>query len=121
MTSTRLKMAQEGLLWKTALAQHGVEGLYEMVLDVWQRARPLTRTTVEYLDSEHVGSDVLDILRAAQIAVGAVVPNRPVESGRLAIYSVHAEYLAAEVLKIMPVGKLPRSLRGTRLERDLGL
>lgn len=77
MTSTRLKMAQEGLLWKTALAQLGVEGLYEMVLDVWQRARPLTRTTVEYLDSEHVGSDVLDILRAAQIAVGAVVPNRP--------------------------------------------
>ena len=121
MTSTRLKMAQEGLLWKTALAHFGRKGLYDVVVDLWTKFQPPVRATVEYLDSEHVGSDVLDILRAAQIAVGAVVPNRPVESGRLAIYSVHAEYLAAEVLKIMPVGKLPRSLRGTRLERDLGL
>jgi hypothetical protein len=47
MTSTRLKMAQEGLLWKTALAHLGAKGLYEVVLELWQMARPLTRTTVE--------------------------------------------------------------------------
>jgi hypothetical protein len=121
MTSTRLKMAQEGLLWKTALAHFGRKGLYEVVVDLWTKFQPSARATVECLDIDHAGIDVLNILRDAQATMGAVVPNRPADPGRLAIYSVHAEYLAAEVLKIMPVGKLPRSLRGTRLERDLGL
>ena len=103
------------------MGQLGPKRLHEVVFDLWTNAEPIARTTVEYLDSEHVGNDVLDILRAVQIAVGAVVANRQVESGRLAIYSVHAEYLAAKVLKIIPVGSLPRSLRGTRLEVDLGM
>lgn len=121
MTSTRLKMSQEGLLWNTALIHLGPKRLHEVVLDLWTNAKPITRTTVEYLDSNDVGNNVLDILRVAQLTAGAVVLNRPSEPGRLAIYSGHAEYLAAEVLKIMPVGKLPRSLRGTRLETDLGM
>jgi hypothetical protein len=121
MTSTRLKMAQEGLLWKTALAHFGRKGLYEVVVDLWTKFQPPARATVEYLDIDHVGIDVLNILSDAQANMGAVVPNRPADPGRLAIYSVHAEYLAVEVLKIMPVGTLPRSLKGARLEVDLGM
>jgi len=121
LTSTRLKMSQEGLLWKAALNHLGLIGLYEVVFKLWQGAQPPTCATVEYLDSHHVGIDVLNILRIVQIAVGAAVPYRPAESARIAVYSAHAEHLAAELLKIMPVGKLSRSLKGTRLEDDLGI
>lgn len=121
MTSTRLKMSQEGQLWKTALEHLGPIGLHRVVVELWTITRPPARTTVEYLDSGHVGDDVLNILRIAQIAVGAVVPYRPVEQGRIAIYSAHAEHLADEILRIMPLGKLPPSLKGARLEVDLGM
>jgi hypothetical protein len=99
----------------------GRKGLYEIVADLWTKFRPPARTTVEYLNSDHMGDDVLIILRAAQITVGAVVPNRPAEPGRIAIYSAHAEYLAGELLRIMPVENLPPILKGVRLERDLGM
>ena len=114
-------MAQEGLLWNTVLEHLGHKSLCETVVVLWTKFRPPLRTTVEYLNSDHVGDNVLSILRAAQVTVGAVVPNRPAEPGRIAIYSAHAEYLADELLNIMPVEKLPRSLRGTRLEDDLGI
>ena len=110
-----MKMSQEGLLWKTALEHLGPISLHQVVVDLWTIARPPARTTVEYLDSDHVGDDVLNILRIAQIAVGAVVPYRPVKSGRIAIYSAHAEHLADELLKIIPVGILPPSSKGARL------
>lgn len=121
MTSTRLKMSQEGLLWKTALEHHGPIGLHKVVEDLWTKARSPARRTVEYLGRDHVGDEVLNILRVAQVASDAVVPYRPVELGRIAIYSAHAEYLADELLKIMSVGTLPTSLKGCRLEADLGI
>lgn len=121
MTSTRLKMSQEGLLWKAALEHLGPIGLHQVVVELWTKARPPARTTVEYLDSDHIGDDVLNILRVAQVAVGAVVPYRPVEPGRIAIYSAHAEHLADGLLKIMAVGNLPPGLKGARLEVDLGM
>lgn len=121
MTSTRMKMSQEGLLWKAALEHLGPIDLHQVVVELWINARPPVRTTVEYLDSDHVGGDVLNILRIAQIVVGAVVPYRPVEPGRIAIYSAHAEHLADGLLKIMPVGNLPPGLKGARLEVDLGM
>lgn len=74
MTSTRMKMSQEGLLWKTALEHLGPIGLHQFVVEMWASTRPAARQTVEFLDSDHVGGDVLNILRIAQIAVGAVVP-----------------------------------------------
>jgi hypothetical protein len=121
MTSTRLSMSQEGLLWNIALKQFGATGLNDFVVKQWAKARPPARATVEYLDSELVGKDVLSILRIAQMAVGAVVPCRPVEPGRIAIYSAHAEHLANHVLKNMPAEKLPRILRGVRVGVDLGV
>ncbi|WP_053163463.1 hypothetical protein [Pseudomonas sp. P1.8] len=119
MTSSRLKMSEEGLLWKTALEHLGPIDLHQMVVELWINARPPVRRTVEYLDSDIVGDDVLNILKIAQITVGAVVPYRPVESGRIAIYSAHAEHLAHRLLHAMPVGKLPPSLKGARLEAEL--
>jgi hypothetical protein len=121
MTGTRLKMSQEGLLWKAALEHLGPIGLHQFVVEIWASIRPAARPTVEYLDSDHIGGDVLNILRIAQTAVGAVVPYRSVESGRIAIYSAHAEHLAHGLLHAMPVGKLPPSLKGPRLEGELGI
>ena len=121
MTGSRLKMSEEGLLWKTALEHFGLTGLHQVVVELWMTARPLTRTTVEYLDSDHVGDEVLNILKIAQITVGAVVPYRPIEPKRVAIYSAHAEHLAYELLQAMPVRKLPPSLKGSRLEAELGM
>lgn len=121
MTSTRLKMSQEGLLWKTALVHHGPIGLHQVIEDLWTKVRSPARRTVEYLSRDHVGDEVLNILRIAQVASDAVVPYRPVELGRIAIYSAHAEYLADKLLKSMPVGTLPASLKGFRLAADLGI
>ncbi|MDD2059227.1 hypothetical protein NPS58_17545 [Pseudomonas putida] len=121
MTSARLKMSQEGLLWKTALSHLGPTELHQFVVGLWVEAGPSARATVEYLDAEHVGDEVLSILRDVQTHVGAVVPYRPVESDRIAIYSAHAEHLADKLLQAMPVGKLPPSLKGVRLEIDLGM
>ena len=121
MTSTRLKMSEEGLLWKTALEHLGPIDLHQVVVELWINARPPVRTTVEYLDSDIVGDDVLNIVKVAQIAAGAVVPYRPIEPKRVAIYSAHAQHLAYELLQAMPVRKLPSRLKGFRLETELGM
>lgn len=121
MTSARLNMCEEGLLWKAALESLGPVRLYQTVVDLWVNATSPSRSTVEYLGSDVVGNVVLDVLRVAQISAGAVVPNRPSEPERLAMYSAHAEYLADELLNIIPVENMPRSLRGFRLTRVMGL
>lgn len=90
-------------------------------LPTWIKADPPARATVEYLDIYHVGNDALNILRTAQASVGAVVPYRLFESDRIAIYSAHAEHLADKLLRVIPVEKLPPSLKGARLEVDLGM
>lgn len=45
MISTRLKMSEEGLLWKTALEYFGPTGLHEVVVEKWMTARPCAYTT----------------------------------------------------------------------------
>lgn len=121
MASTRLNMCEEGLLWKAALGFLGPERLHQTVVDLWANANSRSRSTIEYLGSDVVGNAVLDVLRVAQISAGAVVPNRQIEPERLAMYSAHAEYLADELLNIIPVENMPRSLRGFRLTRVMGL
>jgi hypothetical protein len=121
MTNARLKMSHEGVLWKTALRHLGAAQLRQVVVGLWLEAGPPARATVEYLDASHVSSDVLNILRDVQTQVGALVPYRPVECGRISIYCAHAEHLAYGILKILPVGILPPQLKGARLESDLGM
>ena len=67
-------MSQEGLLWKIALQHLGPVGLHHSVVELWTKAEPRDRATVEYLESLHISNDVLNILRIAQASVGAVVP-----------------------------------------------
>lgn len=121
MTSTRLKLSQEGMLWKIALEHLGPVGLHQVVVELWPTARPPSPGTVENLHRDHLGDDVLSILRTAQVAVGAVVPYRVVEPKQLAIYSTHAEALAYGLLKALPVRILSPMLKGARLEGDLGM
>ncbi len=63
-------MSQEGLLWKTALQLLGAVGLHHIVVELWTKAEPRARATVEYLESLHIGNDVLNILKIAQVTVG---------------------------------------------------
>lgn len=35
MTGFRLKMSEEGLLWKTALEHFGLTGLHQVVVELW--------------------------------------------------------------------------------------
>jgi len=114
-------MSEEGLPWKTALEYFGPIDLHQVVVELWINARPPVRTTVEYLDSDIVGDDVPNIVKVAQIAADAVVPYRPIEPKRVAIYSAHAQHLAYELLQAMPVRKLPPSLKGSRLEAEMGM
>lgn len=114
-------MSQEGLLWKSALQHLGPIGFHRILVELWTKAEPRARATVEYLESLHIGNDVLNILRIAQVSVGAVVPYRPPEPDRIAIYSAHAEHLVDKLLRAMPVEKLQPSLKGARLEVDLGM
>ena len=114
-------MCEEALLWKAALEFLGPEHLHQTVVDLWVNANFISRSTVEYLGNDVGGNAVLDVLRRAQISAGAVVPNRPIEPERLAMYSSHAQHLADELLNIIPVENMPRSLRGFRLTRVMGL
>lgn len=121
MTSTRLKVSQEGMLWKIALGHLGPVGLHQVVVELWPAKRPPSPSTVEYLHRDYLGDDVLSILRSAQVAVGAVVPYRVVEPMRVAIYSTRAEALAYGLLKCLPVRIMSYMLKGARLEDDLGM
>lgn len=114
-------MLQEALLWKTALGYLGPSNLFQTVVDLWRRAGVPARPTVEYLTNDMVGDDVVIILRNAQTQAEAMVPGREVAPNTCALYSRHARELADGLLGRLPVRELPLSLRGIRLESDLGM
>ena len=114
-------MVQEALLWKTALGYLGPSNLYQAVVDLWRQAGVPARPTVEYLTNDAVSDEVVIILRKAQAQVGAMLPGREVAPDTCALYSRHAGELAGGLLERLPVHELPLSLRGFRLEGDLGM
>lgn len=69
----------------------GPTDLHQVVVTSWTDVRSTVGKTVEYLDGNFGGGDVLNILRIAKAAADGIVPYRPVERGRIAIYSVHAD------------------------------
>ena len=121
MTKSRMTMLQEALLWKTALGYLGPSNLYQTVVDLWRQAGVPARPTVEYLTNDVVGDEVVIILRNAQAQVGAMVPGREVAPDTCVLYSRHAGELAGGLLRKLPVRELPLSLKGLRLENDLGM
>ncbi len=76
---------------------------------------------MEYLTNDMVGDEVVIVLRNAQAKVGAMVPGKEVPPDTCALYSRHAGELAGGLLGKLPVRELPLSLRGIRLESDLGM
>lgn len=116
-----MTILQEALLWKTALRYLGPSNLYQTVVDLWCHEGVPARSTVEYLTNDTVGDEVVIILKNAQAQVGAMVPGREVAPDTCALYSRHASELACGLLGRLPVRELPLSLRGFRLESDLGM
>ena len=116
-----MTILQEALLWKTALGYLGPSNLYQTVVELWREAGVPARPTVECLTNDMVGDEVMNILRIAQAQVGAMVPGREVAPETCALYSRHAGELADGLLGRLPVRELPLSLRGFRLESDLGM
>lgn len=119
--TNRLDISLETLLWKTAYSHFGPSDFREALFEIWKGSVLPARATVEYLDENSVGSELLSIARAVQIAVGAVVPYRETSPDRLILYCRHAQDLADGLLLRMPIRQLPQALRGVRLEREIGL
>ena len=121
MTRARLKLSQEGRLWEIALAYFGPEKLLETIVDLWGGASPPTRPTVEHLSTDTLPADVVNILKIAQVRVGALVPDRVPVPDVVTLYARHANDLADGILARLPRGELTRTLRGSQLEVELGL
>lgn len=84
-------------------------------------ASPPTRPTVEHLSTDTLPADVVNILKIAQVRVGALVPDRQPVPGVVTLYARHANDLADGILAKLPRGELTRALRGSQLEVELGL
>lgn len=64
---------------------------------------------------------VVNILKIAQMRVGALVPDRTPLPSVVTLYSRHVSDLADGILARLPRGELTRTLRGSQLEIELGL
>lgn len=121
MTRARLKLTQEGCLWKIALAYLGPEKLLEAIVELWDGASTPVRPTIEHLSTDTLPADVVNILKIAQARVGALVPDRQPVPGVVTLYARHASDLADGILARLPRGELTRTLRGSQLEVEVGL
>lgn len=121
MTRARLKLSQEGSLWEIALACFGPEKLLETIVELWSDADPPSRPTVEHLSSDTLPVAVVNILKIAQVRVGALVPDRLPVPGIVTLYARHASDLADGILARLPRDELTRAMRGCQLEVELGL
>lgn len=121
MTRARLRLSQEGCLWEIALAYLGPEKLLETIVELWDGASLRLRPTVEHLSTDTLPADVVNILKIAQVRVGALVPDRMPVPGVFTLYSRHASDLADGIMARLPRSVLTRALRGSQLEVELGL
>lgn len=122
MAGERLNLRQEGALWKAAMGYLGPVQLHQTVFDLLRTFGPEpVRSRRENLSQQWLGPDVIRTLKSAQAEAGIKVPaagDQPDSVFTLACYSV---YLAHELLHLLPTKRLPRELRGLRLEDDLGM
>lgn len=121
MPRKRLTLGQEGQLWEIALNHFGPEHLLQLVVELWGTFEFPQRTAVDHLSTATLSTQVLNILNIAQTRVGAFVPLREAIPGTVTLYSRHASDLADGLLARLPVTKLTRTLRGDRLEGDMGM
>lgn len=64
---------------------------------------------------------LINLLKIAQVEVGAVVPFREDFPTRVALYSRHAQHIVAGLLERIPAAELTRPMRIARLENEVGL
>lgn len=86
-----------------------------------KKAGPPARPTVEYIGEDKAGPVLINLLKIAQVEVGAVVPFREDFPKRVTLYSRHAQHLVAGLLERMPADQLSRPMRIARLENQVGL
>lgn len=121
MSSNRIDISQEAILWKAALKHFGQAALYQVVVELWRGAGPPARPTVEYVDEQEVGPVVINLLKIAQAEVDGFVPFREDTPARVTLYSRHAQHLVDGLLERMPATELTRPMRIARLENQVGL
>lgn len=122
MPSKRLKTPQEGMLWKSALEYLGAQGLHETVVDLLRSFGPKpARSSREFLQQQWLGEDILRIIKSAQMAAGIDAPGPDDLPHRITILACYSDYLADQLLFLVPTDYLPRELRGRRIEDDMGV
>ncbi|WP_217191257.1 hypothetical protein [Pseudomonas shirazica] len=121
MSGNRIDIRQEAALWKAALDHFGRDELYKMVVELWQKAGPPARPTVEFIDEDEVGPELINLLKIAQVEVGGGVPFREDFPKRVTLYSRHAQHLVDGLLEKMPAIELTRTMRAARLINQLGM
>lgn len=87
MSGNRIDIRQEAAMWKAALDHFGRDKLYKMVVELWQKAGPPARPTVEFIDEDEVGPELINLLKIAQVEVGGGVPFREDFPKRVTLYS----------------------------------
>lgn len=117
-----MNLSNEGLLWKTAISHYGAESLEHIVVRMLQAFEPRPSSgALAYLQSRWVSMEVVGVLKRAQAVAGTDMPFFDEESNRVAILACYSDHLADRLLQLLPPNVLPMSLKGLRLERDMGL
>ncbi|KEZ64742.1 hypothetical protein AAY86_10425 [Pseudomonas amygdali pv. tabaci str. ATCC 11528] len=94
MSSKRLTLAQEGLVWEIAMEHFGFERLLQIVVELWGAFEFPEHVTVDHLCTDTLSCQVLNILKITQDRVRAFVPLREATPGAVTLHSRHASDLA---------------------------
>jgi len=121
MSGNRIDISEEAMLWKAALDHFGQADLHQLIVELWQKAGLPARPTVEYIDEDEAGPVLFNLLKIAQLDVGAAVPFREDFPARVTMYSRHAQYLVDGLLERMPATTLTREMRTARLHNQMGM
>ena len=54
-----IDVSEEAMHWKAALVHFGQDELYQVVVELWQKAGPPARPTVEYIDEDEAGPSLI--------------------------------------------------------------
>lgn len=118
----RLDLAQEGRLWEVARSHIGAAALQQEVVGLLLSYGPPTvRSKVEYLSREWLGDENLQLLKNALVEADLALPDFDQPPEKVALLSCYSQHIAQGLLRLMPLRKLSRDLRGFRLEHELGI
>lgn len=118
----RLDLAQEGRLWEAARSHFGAAALQQAVLEILLCHGPLkVRSKVEYLSREWLGDENLLLLKNALLEAGLALPELDQPPEKVALLSCYSQHISQGLLRLLPLHKLSRDLRGFKLEYEIGI